>query len=90
MVLNALQGEVAVLTDGHTIFRIPGVEDPGLGDVEVGDRVGALVARTEEGGLLAKVVLVRRNAPSLTEAIMAPAEAAMALLEGLTQETAGN
>jgi hypothetical protein len=90
LVLNAMQGEVAVLTDGDTIFRIPGVEDPILDDVEVGDKVGVLVARTEEGGLLAKVVLVRRNTASLAEAMMAPAEAAMALLEGLTQQAAGN
>ena len=90
IVLDALQGEVAVLTDRETIFRIPGVEDPGLDDLEVGDRVGILVVRTDEGGLLAKVVLVRRNTASLTDAIMAPAEAAMALLEGIAQQTSGN
>ena len=90
MVLDALQGEVAVLTDGETIFRIPGVEDPGLDDLEVGDRVGILVVRTDDGGLLAKVVLVRRNTDSLTDAIMAPVEAATMLLESLSQQAGIN
>ena len=86
IVLNALQGEVAVLTDGDTIFRIPGVEDPGLDDVEVGDKVGVLVARTDDNGLLARVVLVRRESGSLTDAILAPAEAATALLQGFAEQ----
>jgi hypothetical protein len=86
MVLDALQGEVAVLTDGKTIFRIPDVEDPGLDDVEVGDKVGVLVVRTEEGGLLAKVLFVRRAEGSVTETIMAPVEAATTLLESFAQQ----
>jgi hypothetical protein len=49
IVLDAWQGEVAVLTDEDTQFRIPGVEDPGLDDVCVGDKAGVLVALTEEG-----------------------------------------
>ncbi len=83
LVLEALQGEVAVLTDGDTIFRIPGVEDPGLDDLEVGDKMGVLVARTgeEAGGLLAKVVIVRRANESVTEALAAPVEAVTTLLE---------
>ena len=90
MVLHALQGEVAVLIDGDTIFRIPGVEEPGLDDLEVGDKVGILVVRTADGGLLAKVVLVRRNTDSLTDAIMAPVEAATMLLESLAQQAGIN
>jgi hypothetical protein len=90
IVLHALQGEVAVLTDGDTIFRIPGVEEPGLDDLEVGDGVGILVGRTDDGGLLAKVVLVRRDSGSLADAILAPAEAALALLEGLPEQASGN
>jgi len=90
MVLEALQGEVAVLTDGDTVFRIPGVEDPGLEDIQAGDKVGVLVSRTEEGGLLARVVLVRPAAASFTEAIMAPMQAATALLESFTQQVGLN
>jgi hypothetical protein len=88
MVLNAWQGEVAVLTDGETQFRFPGAEDPGLDDLRVGDKVGVLVAGTEEGGLLAKVVLVRRADESLSETLAAPVEAATTLLEGLDSPSA--
>jgi len=90
MTLAALQGEVAVLTDGITVFRIPGVEDPGLEDIQVGDKVGVLVSRTEEGGLLARVVLVRPDEGSLTEVIMAPVEAATALLQSFAQQAGLN
>jgi hypothetical protein len=88
IVLNALQGEVAVLTDGDTVFRIPGVEEPGLDDLRVGDRVGILLARAQEGdgGLLAKVVLVRRPHESLADAIREPVEAATALLDSFVQQ----
>jgi hypothetical protein len=90
LVLNALQGEVAVLTDEDTQFRIPGVEAPGLDDLRVGDAVGVLVARTEESGLLAKVVLVRRAEESLIETLAAPVEAVTALLESLAQQAGIN
>jgi len=90
IVLEALQGEVAVLTNGDTQFRFPAVEDPGLDDLEVGDKVGILVVRTDDGGLLAKVVLVRRNTDSLTDAIIAPVEAATMLLESLAQQAGSN
>lgn len=80
IVLQALQGEVGVVTDEQTIFRIPGVEDPGLHDLRVGDQVGTLVTRSEEGTLLAKVVIVRRGESSLTAAIMAPVEAVDAMI----------
>ena len=90
IVLDAMQGEVVVLTDGDTQFRFPGVEDPCLDDLEVGDKVGILVVRTDDGGLLAKVVLVRRNTDSLIDAIMAPVEAATTLLESLAQQAGSN
>ncbi len=86
VVLDALQGEVAVLTDGDTVFRIPWVEEPGLDDLRVGDKVGILVARDEDGGLLAKVVLVRRPDESIAEAIAAPVEAAAAYLDSFVQQ----
>jgi hypothetical protein len=89
IVLNALQGEMEVLTDGDTRFRIPGVEEPGLRDLRIGDRVGILVARDEDGGLLAKVVLVRRPDESMVEAIAAPVEAAVAYLDSFVQQVCG-
>jgi len=90
LVPEALQGEVAVLTDGETQFRFPEAEDPGLDDVEVGDKVGVLVAGTEEGGLLAKVALVRRADESLSGTLTAPVEAATALLESFAQQAGSN
>jgi hypothetical protein len=88
LVLEALQGEVAVMTNGDTIFRMAGVEDPGLDDLRVGDKVGVLVARSEEGdgGLLARVVLVRRPDESVTEALAAPVEAVTTLLESYVNQ----
>jgi hypothetical protein len=83
IVLNALQGEVGVLTDDETTFRIPGVEDPGLDDLEVGDRVGALVTRAETGTLLAKVVIVRRAESSFVGHVVAPMEAVIALIQNI-------
>jgi hypothetical protein len=66
------------------------VEDPGLDDLEVGDKVGVLVAPTEEGTLLAKVVVVRRDTSSVTSAIMAPMEATTAVMDALPWGEAGN
>jgi hypothetical protein len=86
IVLHALQGEVAVLTDGDTVFRIPGVEEPGLDDLKVGDKVGILAARGEDGGLLAKVIVVRRPHESIADAIREPVEAATALLDSFVQQ----
>ena len=33
-------GQVAVILDDNTVFRVPGVEKPGVGDLTVGDYVG--------------------------------------------------
>ena len=41
LVLETPGGEVDVLTDADTVFRVPGVEEPSLEDVEIGDKVGA-------------------------------------------------
>jgi len=86
------RGDVRVLTDDETVFRIPGVEDPGLDDLRVGDRVGVLIARAEggDGGLLAKVALVRRADESLSGTLTAPVEAATALLESFAQQVGIN
>lgn len=44
-------------TDDETVFRVPGVEEPGLEDVHVGDRVLA-AAETRDGDLYAVQVAV--------------------------------
>lgn len=49
--------EPTLLTDGETAFRIPGVEEAGLDDVQVGDRV-LVAAETRDGELYAAQVAV--------------------------------
>lgn len=39
LALGTVRGSVDVLTDRDTVFRVPGVGEPGLGDIKVGDRV---------------------------------------------------
>jgi RNase P/RNase MRP subunit p29 len=39
LVVETASGSVDVLTDADTVFRVPGVEEPGLDDIQVGDRV---------------------------------------------------
>ncbi len=53
LVLGTPQGPVTVLVDGETQYRIPGVEDPGLDDIETGDAVGARGTWNEDGTLQA-------------------------------------
>lgn len=48
LVLDTAGGRVGVTTDGDTLFRIPGVEEPGLDDIDVGDRVVAVGTWTGE------------------------------------------
>jgi len=60
--VNTRSGEtVTVRTDADTAFRIPGVEDPGLDDVQVGALVGAAGTWNEDGSLQAAVVFVPRE-----------------------------
>ncbi|MFQ6101914.1 MAG: DUF5666 domain-containing protein [Anaerolineae bacterium] len=42
LVLDTPGGALNVLTDTDTVFRIPGIEEPTLGDVEVGERAIAV------------------------------------------------
>lgn len=56
LILGTPQGPVTVLVDGETQYRIPGVEDPGLEDIETGDPVGARGTWNEDGTLQAKGV----------------------------------
>lgn len=39
LVVETASGSVDVPTDADTVFRVPGVEEPGLDDIQVGDRV---------------------------------------------------
>ncbi|MBN1955242.1 MAG: hypothetical protein JW900_09360 [Anaerolineae bacterium] len=51
-------GETAIIhTDADTAFLIPGVEDPGIGDIETGNIVLAAGSRSDDGGLQAILVV---------------------------------
>jgi len=56
--IQTRDGEETFLTDEHTRYRVPGVENPTLDDVEIGDLVGVAALETEGGALLARLVLV--------------------------------
>ncbi len=58
LALGTARGSLTVLVDEETRFRVPGVEDADLGDVEEGARVGVLGAWNEDGALQALVVRV--------------------------------
>jgi exosome complex RNA-binding protein Csl4 len=49
---------VTIYVDDETLFRIRGIEDPGLEDIQVGDIVAGKVVKQEEGTLLAKLIIV--------------------------------
>ena len=52
-VIGTLRGPVTVLVDDETRYRVPGVDDPGLDDIEAGAWVGARGAWNEDGALQA-------------------------------------
>lgn len=56
--LQTRHGVVQVLTGGSTLFLVPGVEDAGLEDVQVGDRVTCGGVWQDAGGFEALVVQV--------------------------------
>lgn len=55
--VSTLQGGNLLLTDENTKFRVPDVEEPSLSDIEVGNRIFALVEGRNDT-LLARVVTV--------------------------------
>ena len=55
--------EVTVLITADTRFRIPGVEEPGLDDIEPGDRIGVFGQPDESGQIVAKLVVVPKGQP---------------------------
>jgi hypothetical protein len=57
-VLSAPQRELTVSVDAETVYRVPGIEDAGLADLQVGDAVLSLGRRDGEGGFLARMVEV--------------------------------
>lgn len=56
--IETRDGEETFLTDEHTRYRVPGVENPTLDDVQIGDLVGVAALETEGGALLARLVVV--------------------------------
>jgi hypothetical protein len=50
--------EMNILTDGETVFRVKGVENPTIADIQVGDVVAGVVEKGENGTLLAKLIAV--------------------------------
>ena len=59
--LDSRRGEVEVLVGGSTILRVPGVEQPSLQDVKVGDSVTCLGAAEDDLTLRALVITVGRE-----------------------------
>jgi hypothetical protein len=47
-----------ILVDAQTVFRVKDVENPTLADIEVDDLVAGVVAKGDDGSLLAKLVAV--------------------------------
>jgi hypothetical protein len=61
--LDTRRGEISLVVDENTRFRIPGVQAPGLDDLSVGDHVGVAGLRTADGTLVARfVILIPRRA----------------------------
>ena len=58
LVLGTLRGPVTVLLDDETRYRVPGVDDPGPDDIEVGASVGVWGVWNEDGTLQAAGVAV--------------------------------
>ena len=55
--------EVTVLTDENTRFRLPGVQDPGLDDLEIEQLIVVNGQRNEDGSLQARVIRARPERP---------------------------
>jgi hypothetical protein len=55
------RGTITVQTDESTAFRIPGVDQPTLADVRVGDLVAGTVERLDDDTLLARHIAVLRR-----------------------------
>jgi RNase P/RNase MRP subunit p29 len=58
LVVGTPRGSVTVVVEDDTLFRVAGVEDAGLGDIEEGDMVGARGTWSDDGSLLATGIAV--------------------------------
>jgi hypothetical protein len=61
LTVETWRGEKTILTDEDTRFRIPGIENPSIEDVEVGNRVIALGRCNQDGDFVARVVGVPKG-----------------------------
>jgi RNase P/RNase MRP subunit p29 len=82
LTLETRRGEQTILTDANTRFRIPGVENPSIEDIKVGDRVIALGRHTEVGDFIARVVGVPKGRRLLSETKALPLDLAKAMPSG--------
>jgi RNase P/RNase MRP subunit p29 len=82
LTIETRRGEQTILTDANTRFRIPGVENPSIEDIKVGDRVIALGRRNEEGEFAARVVGVPKGRRLLPETKALPLGLAKAMPSG--------
>ena len=57
LLLRTRNGEVTVNIDAKTRFRIPGVEEPGLENLEVGDHIGVAGRWENDGTILARLIV---------------------------------
>lgn len=57
LLLQTRNGELTVLTDENTHYRIPGVQEPGLNDLSAGDHIGIAGRRDEDGAVLARLII---------------------------------
>lgn len=67
--LNTRHGELRVMVDNYTRFRIPGVKEPGLNDLRVGTRAFVAGFWNDDGSVLAKTVAALPQQPQLGRAI---------------------
>ena len=63
LVVQTWRGTFDVHTDKDTVFRVPGVEEPTIKDVNEGDIIAGRVVKQEGNKLLAKTIVVVRPAP---------------------------
>jgi hypothetical protein len=61
LTLQTRRGEVRLLTDGETVFDLPGIENAALDDLTVGDFVVVRVVRGEDATALARHVILIPN-----------------------------
>ncbi|MBN1641995.1 MAG: hypothetical protein JXA09_12240 [Anaerolineae bacterium] len=56
--VRTLRGVREIHATADTRLRVPGIEDPSIADVEVGDAIAGIVVRDEEGDLVAELIVV--------------------------------